>query len=137
MNSSLLHHIQDWPQLAHNAKYSVKGLAEACKLSVRGLERSFLLAVRDSPRRCLKRLRMQKAVELLGDGSNVSETAFYLGYADSSHFSREFKSHYGFAPKQYAKLAPTAAVHLNMSHSAMKLSRLAMKSPLSCSPPIG
>ncbi|MGO8931110.1 MAG: helix-turn-helix domain-containing protein [Limisphaerales bacterium] len=128
MNNPRLQRIQDWPQLAHNAKYSVKGLAEDCKLSVRGLERFFLLAVRDSPRRCLKRLRMQKAVELLGDGSNVSETAFYLGYADSSHFSREFKKYYGFAPKEYANRSAKAAAISKMSHSAMILSRLATKS---------
>jgi AraC-like DNA-binding protein len=116
------------PQLAHDAKYSVKALADACKLSVRGLERFFLLAVGDSPRRCLKRLRMQKAVELLGDGSSVSETAYCLGYEDPSHFSREFKKCYGFAPKEYAESAAKTAATLKMSHSATILSRLAMKS---------
>lgn len=126
--NSRLQRIQNWPQLAHNAKYSVNALASASGVSVRVLERFFLAAFGCKPRQWLKRQRMQRGVELLTDGNNVNETAFYLGYADSSHLSREFKSHYGFAPKQYAKLAPTAAVYLKMSHSAMNLSRLAMKS---------
>jgi AraC-like DNA-binding protein len=45
---------------------------------------------------------MQRAIELLRDGSTVKETPDCLGYADPSHFSREFKNHYGFAPNKNA-----------------------------------
>jgi len=127
MNNSPLRRIQNWPQRAHEAKYSVKALAKACKVSVRTLERFFLPAFGDTPRRCLNRLRMRRAVELLCDGSNVGETAARLGYEDPSHLSREFKSHYGLAPKKYAKARAKAAARRKLSHSAMKLSRLAMK----------
>jgi AraC-like DNA-binding protein len=49
------------------------------------------------------RLRMQRAIEHLRDDHNISVTAFWLGYQDPSHFSREFKKHYGFAPNKYRK----------------------------------
>jgi transcriptional regulator GlxA family with amidase domain len=102
---SPLSRIQNWPELAHEAHYSVSSLAGACGVSVRVLERFFQAAIGCKPSHWLKNLRMQQAVEFLRDGGNVSETAFYLGYADPSHFSREFKSHYGFAPKKYAKFS--------------------------------
>ena len=115
-------------RLAAEAKYSIKALAENCGVSVRVLERFPLLAFSDSPRGWLKRLRMQRAMELLRDGSNVKETAASLGYEDPSHFSSQFKECFGFAPKEYPNPAAQTAARPKMSHSAMKLSRLAMNS---------
>jgi transcriptional regulator GlxA family with amidase domain len=104
MNSSHLRRIQDWPQRAHEVKYSVRELAKGYGMSVRVLERRFSLAVRDSPRHLLKRLRMQRAIELLRDGSNVNETADRLGYKYSTHFSAEFKQVYGVPPRDHARI---------------------------------
>jgi AraC-like DNA-binding protein len=126
--NSRLSHLQNWPQLAHQAGYSVSALAKSCNVSVRTLERFFLPAFGDTPRRWLKGLRMQKAIELLRDGSTIKETAGRLGYEDPSHFSHDFKNRYGFAPTRYVNLAARAAATPRMSHLAMKLSRLAMKS---------
>ncbi len=128
MNNSRLQGIQNWPQIAHHAGYSVSVLAESCNVSVRTLERFFLRVMHESPRCWLKRLRMQRAIELLRDGSTIKVTAACLGYEDPSHFSREFKDHYGLAPNKYAKPAAETAATTKMSHSAMILSRLAMKS---------
>lgn len=102
MTNSSLQRIRNWPQLAHEARYSVKVLAGNCGVSVRTLEIFFLLARRESPRRWLKKLRMRRAVELLCDGSNVNQTADCLAYQDRSHFSRDFKKHYGLSPKRFA-----------------------------------
>ena len=102
MNSSPLRRIQKWPQLAHEAGYSVKALAGNCGVSVRALEMFFTSAKREPPRRWLKRLRMERAIQLLRYGSNVNQTADCLGYQDRSHFSREFKKQYGLAPKRFA-----------------------------------
>jgi AraC-like DNA-binding protein len=117
MNTSRLHHIQTWSQLAHEAGYSVKALAANCGISVRALEMFFSSTRRESPRCWLKRLRMQRAIELLGDGSNVNETAEHLGYDDRSHFSREFKKHYGLAPKLFAFRAKRSRT-ASLAHSA-------------------
>lgn len=127
MKNPRLHHIQNWPQLAHGASYSVSALAKSCNVSVRTLERFFLPAFGDTPRCWLNGLRMQRAVELLRDGSNVNETADGLGYHDRSHFSREFKKYCGVAPKKYAGQPPQAVPKLKMSHVATKLSHWATK----------
>jgi AraC-like DNA-binding protein len=128
MNNSHLRRIQDWPERAHEAGYSVNALARNCGVSVRTLERFFLLAFGDAPRCWLGGLRMEKAVELLRDGSTVKETSACLGYEDPSHFSREFKNHYGFAPSNHPSSSAEQAATPQVSHSAMKLSHLAMKS---------
>ena len=128
MNNSRLQRIQNWPQLAHEVKYSVKALAKAYGVSVRLLERLFPAAFGSTPRGCLKRLRMERAVELLRGGSTVKEAGACLGYDDPSHFSREFKKHHGFTPKRYANAPTKAAETRELSHSAMKLSRSAIRS---------
>jgi transcriptional regulator GlxA family with amidase domain len=109
MNNPCLPGIQDWPRLAHEVGYSVKALAESCALSVRALELFCSSARRESPRCWLKRLRMQRAIQLLRDGSSVNETADCLGCHDRRHFSREFKKLYGLASKR----ASVATLHTN------------------------
>jgi AraC-like DNA-binding protein len=116
--NSPLHRIQNWPQLADDAKYSVKAMAGACGVSVRVLERFFRAAFGERPRQWLKRHQMQRAAELLRNGSNVNETAGRLGYHDRSHFSRDFKKYYGVAPKKYAGRPAKAAQTPKRSHSA-------------------
>jgi len=102
MTNSRLRRIQNWPERAHEANYSVKALAGGCGVSVRALGMFFTSAKREPPGHWLKRLRMERAIELLRDGCNVNQTADRLGYQDRSHFSREFKKHYGLAPKRFA-----------------------------------
>jgi AraC-like DNA-binding protein len=123
--SHALNRIQDWPGLAHDAKYSVKALAAYCGVSVRVLERFFQSSIGCKPSHWLKNLRMQRAVELLRDGSNVNETADRLGYLDRSHFSREFKRFYGRSPKYHESWPSQLRPQPKLSHSATKLSHLA------------
>jgi AraC-like DNA-binding protein len=106
-----------WPERAQEAKYSVKALAKACGVSVRVLEMFFCAAKREPPRCWLKGLRMERAIELFRDGCNVNQTAECLGYRDRSHFSREFKKHFGLAPKRFAASAETSET-ASASHSA-------------------
>ena len=50
----------------------------------------------------LRNHRLEKAREILEAGRmNVSETAFSVGYASLSHFSRAFRRRYGLNPKDY------------------------------------
>ena len=45
-------------------------------------------------------LRMQKAAELLSEGSSVKETALSLGFSNQNYFSTSFKKWSGKAPSE-------------------------------------
>ena len=62
------------------------------------MERHFLKAMGKRPQAWLCEQRQSRAIELLQDGYNVKKTAALLGYKHSTHFSREFKKHWGHAP---------------------------------------
>lgn len=50
----------------------------------------------------LTKVRMRKALELMGEGKyRVSEIAERVGYQTSSYFSEQFKKEYGCNPKDY------------------------------------
>ncbi|MDD4273457.1 MAG: helix-turn-helix transcriptional regulator [Desulfobacter postgatei] len=51
--------------------------------------------------------RMQKAMQLLDETrTNVSQTAWQVGYTNVSHFSESFRKRFGILPKQYLKNRP-------------------------------
>lgn len=57
-----------------------------------------------SPNKYLTKIKMEKAAELLSDGSlNIGEIGFQIGIQDQSYFYRAFKSYYGVAPSTYRK----------------------------------
>jgi YesN/AraC family two-component response regulator len=46
---------------------------------------------------------MNKAKELLKSGSNISETAYAVGYSDPGYFSKVFKKHFDINPSVFVK----------------------------------
>jgi AraC-like DNA-binding protein len=97
MNSKL-NHIQNRPELASEANWSVANLAELCDVSVRTLERHFISKTGKSPKRWLSEQRQNEAKAHLAHGASVKETAARLGYKHPQHFSRQFKQFYGVSP---------------------------------------
>ncbi len=103
-----LKHIQNWPELAREAKWSVTNLAKLLNICNRTLEMHFLESVGKTPKRWLLELRQERALGLLRDGWLVKEVAAQLGYNHPTHFSREFKKYWGFCPAQAFLQATTA-----------------------------
>ena len=97
MNSKL-NKIQNWPELAYQASWSVSGMAELCGVSVRTLERHFLKQFGKSPIEWLAEKRQNQARRMLNRGSSVKETAASLGYEHSTNFIRKFKKYWGRCP---------------------------------------
>jgi AraC-like DNA-binding protein len=55
----------------------------------------------------IRKLRIEKAVELLGQpGHTLAEIAYLTGFSDQSHFTRIFKKHTGQSPAEYRKRLP-------------------------------
>jgi transcriptional regulator GlxA family with amidase domain len=96
--SSRLHHIQNWPELARSANWSVAVLATNCRVSVRTLERHFLTNFEKSPHSWLSENRRCLGDKMLQAGCTVKEVAGSLSYKHATHFSREFKTHTGHSP---------------------------------------
>jgi transcriptional regulator GlxA family with amidase domain len=93
-----LNHIQNWPELARQAKWSAAALAKKCGVSVRTLHRFFLEQMGKNSKNWLAEQRQRQAFELLRDGSSIKETAYCLGYRQSTNFSRGYKNHWGIRP---------------------------------------
>ena len=96
--NSRLHQVQNWPELARQANWSVVLLAKNCRVSVRTLENYIHEKFGVCPLAWLFERRQQLALELLRDGSSVKETAMTLGYKYPTHFSRDFRKRWGQAP---------------------------------------
>lgn len=53
----------------------------------------------------LREKRMEHAIDLLRSGnSNVTETAFAVGYNNVSHFSELFRKKYGMNPSKFLRI---------------------------------
>ena len=67
------------------------------------LTRVFKAAYHITPHRYCDTLRMERASELLLQGSPVYRVAQELHYSSPYAFSKAFKKHFGVAPRPYVK----------------------------------
>ena len=72
-------------------------------MSARTLARRFEAELGMSLRSWRRRLRLFKAVELLGGGVSVTRTAMALGYGSASAFVYAFRSEMGCSPQAYMR----------------------------------
>ena len=91
------------PDLARRAEFNVSRFAVLCGLSVRQLERQFQKATGNTARRFLDTVRLKTAMEMLGDGHTVKETAYLLGYKHPQNFTRKFRQAFGVSPSTITK----------------------------------
>ena len=90
--------------LASRGRTSIDALARETSITRRHLERRFLDAVGLSPKRLARIIRFQHALELLQqpvDRSAGAATAAACGYADQSHFIRDFRTLAGCSPSEH------------------------------------
>jgi AraC-like DNA-binding protein len=83
---------------------SVADVARKVGITYEHLSRQFVKYGGDSPGVYIKRLRMNKAAELLSvSGYKVEAAAEEIGYADIYTFSKAFKQFFGISPSHYAR----------------------------------
>jgi AraC-like DNA-binding protein len=84
-------------------RLSVAAVARHVAMSPSHFAHRFREVASMSPMQFLKRARLARARELLlAEGLRPSEVAARVGYANASHFSRDFKRHFGLSPARYA-----------------------------------
>ena len=80
---------------------SVTELASVACLSKKQFERLFNEMVGANPKEYARVVRFQKSLKLLqrySEDTNQAQLAYQCGYADQSHFIREFKQFSGYTP---------------------------------------
>ncbi|MGY5450339.1 AraC family transcriptional regulator [Agarivorans sp. MS3-6] len=80
---------------------SLTELADVAGLSRYHLVRSFKRIYGLSPHAFQLNQRINRAKALLRDGDSIANTALALGFADQSHFQRNFKKRLALTPRQY------------------------------------
>lgn len=87
----------------HGGMLSIDDVAHAAGVTRRHLERRFLDSVGVTPKRLARIVRFQRALQFLQNGGPGSgaETAAACGYADQSHFTRDFRQFAGCSPVEH------------------------------------
>ena len=71
-------------------------------MSLRAFERQFLASFRLPPQKYLRKLRLRIACRaLIYTNEALSEVSLNCGFADQSHFTREFRRQFGRTPREY------------------------------------
>ena len=78
----------------------VSSVAKALGISERQLRRRFLARVGVTPQQFVSLERFEHAVQYVRSSTSLAEAAHRAGYADQSHFNREFRHFTGRAPGQ-------------------------------------
>ena len=77
-------------------------LARRAHMSVRAFERKFRACFHLTPQKYLRRLQLRMASRaLVYTGRALADVAAGCGFADQSHFTREFRRHFGRTPRDY------------------------------------
>ena len=81
---------------------TTKKLAQMLGSTVRQLNRVFLEHAKASPQEVWRDMRLQHGRwRLMNSKRTITQIAYECGFADSSHFSRWFKTKFGETPKSY------------------------------------
>ena len=95
------------PALAHmrahfHREITNRQLASMSNMSLRAFERQFRATFHLTPQKFLRKLRLRIASRaLMHTDESLSEIALKCGFADQSHFSREFRRQFGRTPRDY------------------------------------
>lgn len=82
--------------------YSVESMAETAVMSRSAFTSHFTASFGNSPMNLVNHIRMQHAAQLLAlQDKSIDEISRAVGYSSRSHFSRVFKEHSGFSPKEF------------------------------------
>jgi AraC family transcriptional regulator of arabinose operon len=97
-------------KIANDRACSVQDLASSVNLSPSRLRHLFQQEQGMPLGVFLRRSRLESARTLLEDSFlSVKQVTFEVGYADETHFIREFKSAYGTTPGLYRRLQASGA----------------------------
>jgi len=85
-----------------DSTFTTDGLADALGMSRRQAERRVKEVTGETPPRLLRRMRLERAVQLLNARpGSISEVAYTVGFKTPSHFAKIFREAYGVSPSEH------------------------------------
>jgi AraC family transcriptional regulator, regulatory protein of adaptative response / methylphosphotriester-DNA alkyltransferase methyltransferase len=84
--------------LEYPSRLELEGVAQRIATSPRQLQRAFADAAETSFRTYLRRVRIERAAELLAEGWPVSAAAWAVGYRQPAHFAKAYRRERGRLP---------------------------------------
>ena len=90
-----------WETLAENCQYRAPELARLCHVSLRTLQRHFRKHYQTTVSEWMRAVRLERARAMLNTAESIKRVYFELGYKQPSHFTRDFKQHFGIAPSAF------------------------------------
>ena len=106
LNRQQLRDVKGYIEAHLGARLGVEDMAAVAGVSPFHFARAFKATTGQTPHRYLMQRRLERARDLLLQaGYRMSEIAYDLGFSDQSHFSRQFKRHFGLSPRQYVREA--------------------------------
>jgi len=113
--------IQQWEELAREARFQPAAMAALCPVSLRQLQRFFLKTFNKTPTQWTRELRCCIARQFISEGWSNKAVVAELHFANGSHFCHEFKRVYRVSPQAFSPLyGHTYVTH----HPAQTMSRL-------------
>ncbi|WPR70315.1 helix-turn-helix transcriptional regulator [Flavobacterium sp. NG2] len=97
-------------ELNTNSNLTIEELAFLSNMSLSSFKRHFALIYGTTPQKYFTNLKMQQAKVMLHLNNKPSEVALQVGYENLSSFSKEFKKHFGVAPKYFQLNEPLGQV---------------------------
>jgi len=84
-----------------NTSIDITTLANEEEMSLSSYHRHFKKITSFTPLQYIKKIRLNKAKDLIeNEKLQVNDTAYKVGYISVSQFSRDFKSYFGYPPKE-------------------------------------
>ena len=84
-----------------DSNVSIPDIANSLAMSERQISRKIKNTLDMTPSEYLRRFRLEKAKQLLREGSGATNTAFDVGFSSASYFAKCFKAQYGVSPKEF------------------------------------
>ena len=99
----LLEQITAYARANLDQRITLKGLAAQYNVSVSTITQTFQRKAGVSFHKFLTDCRVERAVELMQEGTALEEAGRMVGYADHSNFYRAFVQCKGISPREYRK----------------------------------
>lgn len=90
-----------WLTLQHSQPVTIDEMAQSLGYHRTYLAKIFKQQTGMSPKDYLHRVRMERALQLLGKPLTIKEVASSVGFNDALYFSKQFKKWYGYSPTEY------------------------------------